>query len=272
MYESHWRLECRPFEQIADARFYYPSESHQGALLKLRYTVENRRGAVLLCGAAGGGKTLLVSLLKRQLSESYGPFAHLVFPKMPVAELLNYLATELGAPVGSQQLTIDGGIRRIQHRLEEVAAQDKHAVAAIDEAHIIDDVGTFDALRMLLNFEPSGRPGLTLILVGQPSLLPLMDRMPGLEERLGVKCLLRPLSIEETFSYVNHRMSAAGAKQTIFQTAALETLHELTQGSARRINRLCDLALLVGFAEDRHEIGPEHLEAVSQELMAVTPE
>ena len=37
-------------------------------------------------------------------------------------------------------------------------------------------------------------------------------------------------------------------------------------------NRLCDLALLVGFAEERQTIGPAQLEAVSQELVAVAPE
>ena len=34
---------------------------------------------------------------------------------------------------------------------------------------------------------------MTLILVGQPGIL-LLDRMPQLEERLGVKCLLRPFT------------------------------------------------------------------------------
>src|SRR5262245_64566039 len=49
MYENHWQLERRPFENNnSDVRFYYPGESHQGALLKLRYAVENRRPAALL--------------------------------------------------------------------------------------------------------------------------------------------------------------------------------------------------------------------------------
>ena len=44
MYESYWQLDRRPFENTSDPQFYYPGESHQGAMLKLRYAIENRKG------------------------------------------------------------------------------------------------------------------------------------------------------------------------------------------------------------------------------------
>ena len=92
MYEPYWQLETKPFENTSDARFYYPSESHQGALLKLRYALQNQRAAALLCGPAGLGKTLLVRTLARQLPETFRPFVHLVFPQLPPDQLLAYLA------------------------------------------------------------------------------------------------------------------------------------------------------------------------------------
>jgi type II secretory pathway predicted ATPase ExeA len=60
MYEAFWQLQKKPFENTSDAGFYYPSEAHQGAQLKLRYAIENRRGSGLLSGASGMGKTLLL--------------------------------------------------------------------------------------------------------------------------------------------------------------------------------------------------------------------
>ena len=69
MYETYWRLTQKPFENAADPRFYYPAESHQAALLKLRYAIENRRGAALLAGPSGSGKTLLTTMLRGMLTE-----------------------------------------------------------------------------------------------------------------------------------------------------------------------------------------------------------
>jgi general secretion pathway protein A len=273
MYESYWQLGGRPFEHSLDQRFYYPGETHQGALLKLRYAIENRRGAALLTGPAGSGKSLLVQILKKQLGESCTPFAHVVFPQMTSAELLAHVARELGAILPEGRLpSSDQTIARIQERLNDVSASGRHAIIALDEAHLLQDNHSLEAMRLLLNFESGAAPCLTLLLVGQPTLLPMVDRMPGLEQRLAVKCLLRPLTVEETISYVTHRMQGAGARPNIFEPAALELLAELTQGIIRRINRLCDLALLIGYAEERQSIGPQQLESICQELVTVTPE
>ena len=97
MYESYWQLDARPFDHSAEARFYYPGPSQQAALLKLRYVVENRRGAALLAGEAGLGKTLVAQTLLRQLGDSFRPRVHLVFPQMPAEQLLAYLADQFSA-------------------------------------------------------------------------------------------------------------------------------------------------------------------------------
>jgi type II secretory pathway predicted ATPase ExeA len=271
MYEAHWNLRQRPFEATADPQFYYPGESHQGAVLKLRYAIEHRRGAAALAGPAGCGKTLVVRLLRRQLNESACPLAHLVFPDLPPRELLAYLAAELGAATASPR-DLDQTVLVIQRLLTDNAAQGRHALVIVDEAHLIDNPRAFEILRLLLNFESDGAATLTLLLVGQTALLPMLDRMPELDQRMAVKCLLRALTLEETISYVHHRLQAAGAVREIFTAEALETLHALTGGAPRRINRLCDLALLIGYAEGRTTIGPDQLESVCQELVAITPE
>lgn len=271
MYESHWQLAARPFDHSADARFYYPGESQQGALLKLRYALENRRGAALLTGAAGLGKTLLAQTLTRQLGESISPKVHLVFPQMPPGQLLAHLADQLGAGSGPT-LTIEQSLRRIETRLRENAKAGKHAVIVIDEAHLLDDSQALETVRLLLNLEHEARPLASFLLTGQTSLLLAIERRPDLEERLAVKCLLRRFKPEETMGYIQHRLTAAGAKRTIFTDGALEAIHQETLGIPRRINRLCDLALLVGFAEELTSICTDQIAAISEELTGATAE
>jgi general secretion pathway protein A len=272
MYESYWQLTERPFENCVDPRFYYPGQSHQAALLKLRYAVENHRGGALLAGPAGAGKTLLVNLLREELDERFRPFAHVVYPLMSPAELLAYLAEQLDGEKSASSGSVLDSVRRIERFLINNAAEGRHAVAAIDEADLLGDAATFDALRLLLNFEHNGAPAMTLLLVGRPALLPMLERMPQWDQRLDVKCLLQPFDQQQTGGYVEHRLKAAGRERRLFAPEAVPTLQELTEGIARQINRLCDLALLVGYAERQPLLGAEHLEAVSRELVSVAPE
>jgi type II secretory pathway predicted ATPase ExeA len=273
MYETYWRLKQKPFENAADPRFYYPAESHQAALLKLRYAVENRRGAGLLIGPSGSGKTLVTTMLRGMLGEQYGPFVHLVFPQMPPADFLAYLADELdGGGCENETCRVQASVRRIERFLCDNAAKGRHAIIAVDEAQLVGDVQTLETMRLLLNFEPGGSPAMTLLLVGQPSTLTVISRMPHWEERLSVKCLLRPFNEAETAAYVEHRLRIAGSPRSIIEPDALSTLQELTGGIARRINRLCDLALLVGYAEEQKMLSASHFESVCRELVAITAE
>jgi general secretion pathway protein A len=273
MYETYWQLKQKPFENTTDPRFYYPGESHQAALLKLRYAIENRRGGALLAGPSGTGKTLLTTMLPSVLGENYAPFVRLVYPQMSTSELLAYLAEELdgGDPVADVS-DVHASIRRIQKFLAGNSEQGRHAVVVIDEAQLLDGVHSFEAMRLLLNMEKDGEPMLTILWTGEPSLLPTMDRMPQWEERLGVKCLLRPFNESETVAYVEHRLRAAGATRALLDPQAVSTLYSLTHGIARRINRLCDLALLIGYAEEQPVLSAEHLNSVCHELVAVSAE
>ncbi len=267
MYTTYWKLDSRPFDNDHDPRFYYPGESHQVSLLKLRYALEHPRGAALLAGVSGVGKSLLVQTLLQDLPESYGPLVTVKFPQMSPPELLAFIAEELtGRSV--EDATVDRSVHAIQRTLNKNEQDGRRVILIIDEAHLLRDTEAMETLRLLLNFAPSWMP----LLVAQPSLLPALERMPELEERIGVQCLLRPLSLEESIGYISHRIIAAGARdvQAIFDHAALETMHDLSGGIPRRINRLGDLALLVGFAEEQRRVTADHVAAVAQELLTAT--
>ncbi|MCC7473871.1 MAG: AAA family ATPase [Pirellulales bacterium] len=273
MYLDYWQLAKKPFEPAAGRANFFPCESHEAALLKLRYAVESRRGAALLAGPAGVGKTLLVQLLLHELGNSFSPRTQIVFPQMCSRDLLVYLAESLGAPpVEPARHSIEESVRRLETLLRANAAAGQHAVVVIDEAHLLEDCGSLDTLRLLLNFEGPTGPPLTLVLLGQMSLISAIGRAPCLEQRIAVKALVRSFTVEETADYVRHRLNAAGATRELFAPDALESLHYLGQGIARQINRLADLALLVGFADSLPRLSAEQIEAVSEELVTLSTE
>jgi general secretion pathway protein A len=93
--------------------------------------------------------------------------------------------------------------------------------------------------------------------------------LPSLEERISAKALLRAYTAEETAAYVRHRLTAAGATRDLFSPDAVEALHYLGRGIPRQINRLGDLALVVGFADRLPRITAREIETISEELVAV---
>ena len=187
MYEAYWKLRTRPFGAGTDTHAYYPAELHKDCAIEAAlYDRESPRRGVLV-GPSGCGKTLLVRVLAEQLAEELRPFAHVMFPQMPPADLLAYLAAELDAEAGgtkTEHTSIDSSVRRIQQRLIENANQGRHAVVVIDEAHLLDGGRRgFEPLRLLLNFETEAGPALTLLLVGQTGLVPMLA--PILNARSG---------------------------------------------------------------------------------------
>ena len=191
MYLDYWQLDAKPFEPGCDARSTFKGTAHQAALHKLRYAIENRRAAGLVAGPAGTGKTLLIETLRQQLGERYQPFVRVVFPQMTDRDLLVYLAEQFGAPPADPpRHTIEESLRRLEYMLAENVRRERHAVIVIDEAHLLEDSGLLEPLRLLLNLGSLDKPPFTLLLVGQPTLLPMVQRHGGLDERIDIKVLL----------------------------------------------------------------------------------
>lgn len=273
MYEQFWNLNRSPFENTHDSQFYFASQTHQSALLKMRYVVENRQGAALLIGGIGYGKSFLVNQLITELPAAHDPVARIIYPQLSPPEMLRYIAAELGS---ENQFDESGGldrvIRFIESKLRTYTEQGQHPLIIIDDAQLIADQGVFQALQLLLNFRQHGGIDFSMIFVGERSLLPQIQRLRQLDERLAVKAVLQPLNHEETAKYVEHRLETAGSTRRIFDESAMESLFELSGGIPRKINRLCDLSLLVGYADNLSFISSAEVEAVSEELTMVVSE
>lgn len=268
MYEQYWNLERKPFDQDRRPEAFFFSHLHGEALLKLKYLIEHDKGAAVLAGASGTGKTHILELIRGQ-TPNQRPVVHLVFPQLSPYELVAAVTgslTDQGSDWSSTNAGLDGLLRTFENRLRELTKLNRSPVIMIDDAHLIEDRKVFQTLQQLMNFQQPGRSNFTLILAGQPDLLGTLQSTDQISDRITFQCLLRSLSETESIAYVRHRLQAAGRSEPLFDESAMKAIFELSSGIPRRINRLCDFALLVGYANQLTQVSADQIEGVHAEI------
>lgn len=257
MYEQYWRLTKKPFENTPDPEFLYLSSQHEEALARLLYAIRERKGAAVLTGVFGCGKTILGQELLRELNEDKYRIAFINYPLLSHVEFLLAIAKSLGShdlPTKKTDVLINFVLDSLHNTLLNNYRDGKDSIVIIDEAHIIEDTQIFESLRLLLNFQIPERFLLTLILFGQPELRDKIEVNKQFEQRIAIKCHLVNLDLEDTTGYIIHRLKVAGRNEPIFTQKAMEHVYEHTGGIPRRINRLSDICLLSGFAKKLDQI------------------
>ncbi len=266
MYESYWGFESRPFDSQFTAESYYPSETHQAALLQMRYGIESQRRGILLTGESGLGKSMLAHAAQGLLGEQLNRIMIVKHPQLPADQIAHGIARQCDSEsMFSDSATLESSLQRIETCLC-AEPELKRSLLVVEDAHQIESEATWRLLRSVINLNDFGGK-LSLLLVGQTEILTELAKRRDFEQRIDVKCLLRPFSLEDTMGFVSHRLQMVGADREIFDDFAIEQLHLHGGGIPRRINRLADLALVVGFADELKQIDASRIEAVSRQLL-----
>jgi general secretion pathway protein A len=117
-----------------------------------------------------------------------------------------------------------------------------------------------------LNYQQYDNFMVSLVLMGQPELRGKVAAIPQLKQRLGMRFHLKPLSKEECFKYIEHRLVVAGQTRFLFEDDAKEAVFEFSKGVPRDINNICDMALLTGFGYNAKTIDSELITMVVEDM------
>ena len=269
MYEKYWKLTVKPFENTPDPRFIYYSSQHEEALSRFLYVVREGKGAAMLTGVFGCGKTLLGRTLLKELGKDTYRTAFITNPHLSYEELLMHIVYNLGIrdlPTRKSEVLLNMVLERLNEILENNMRDGKKTVVIIDEAHVIKDSRVWEELRLILNFQMADRFLITLLLLGQPELNELVDSNKQFLQRIAVRYHLDHLNEQETREYIEHRLAVSGRTEPIFTQDAHKLIHIKSGGIPRRINHISDLALFTGFGKELSLIDKEVIEDVSHIL------
>jgi general secretion pathway protein A len=260
MYESFYGLNARPFGKTPDPAFLYEGARHGEALARLEMAAADKDIA-LLTGEIGAGKTTISRALVDRLEERF-KVVLAMNPRLSAPQMLGFIAERLGVePVPRQKARL---IDALTGRLFELYEEGAIPLIIVDEAHLVTSKSVLEELRLLTNLQLDDEPLVGLLLIGQPELRDRLAR-PGLQsftQRIGVAYHLMALDADETAAYVHHRLAVAGREERLFEPDALSSIHKKSAGVPRRINTLCQGALIAGFTAGADRIGAELVDDV----------
>ena len=212
---------------------------------------------MVVTGGIGTGKTTLCRALLANLDGATA--SALIFnPALSDIELLKTITQEFRIRVtGFGVKTRKSYLDALNRFLMRNFAAGKNAVLIIDEAQNLSH-SVLEQIRMLSNLETVREKLIQIILLGQPEFRALLalPSLRQLNERITIRYDLKPLAREDVRCYIEHRLATAGRdiKSSTFTTGSYDLIYDLSRGIPRRINAICDRALLIAYGRDLRTI------------------
>lgn len=245
-YFNYLGLEKDPFSTSPDPYYFYPLSQHQSCLNYLEIAIRLKRGANLILGEIGTGKTTLCRKLLQRIDGELFIEPHLMLnpPNVSEKEFLGLLADFMGVDVkGSSCQDISDSIKN--HLFLKGVEEGKTIVLIIDEAQKLS-FEAIEGLRGLLNYETNEFKLLQLVLLGQLQLKDKLRLMPNFVDRLNYRMQLNPLDFKECCRLIKFRLEKSGittSSSSVFTGAAVKAIHELSGGYPRKICMLAHKTL-----------------------------
>ncbi len=187
-------------------------------------------------------------------------------PMLPANKVLQDILSKVEKPAvqPSKKELID----RLNAWLLERASQGGNAVLIIDEAQNLS-APVLEQIRILSNLETPRQKLLQIVLVGQ---LELKRKLEGpalrqLNQRISVRYQIKPMTVEETKRYVEHRLFVAGSNSAVtFGDDAYGAVYDYSRGVPRLINVICERSVLGAYVDQTRRVDRDLVERCRRSL------
>ena len=264
MYTEFYNLTAKPFQISSDPAFMWFGEKHKEALATLQYGILDNKGFLLLTGDVGTGKTSLINSLLQNLSEDV-ICTSVPDPSLDKLDFFNYIAAAFGM---EREFNSKGSfLAHFRNFLLQAYKNKKKVLLIIDEAQLLTQE-MLEEIRLLSNIEKTDAKLINIFFIGQNEFNEILNRPQNraVRQRMTLNYNLEPLTPEETDAYIHHRLKVAGTEERLFDHSAVQEIYLYSGGFPRRINILCDHALLSGYVKEHRFIDAAIISECAKEL------
>jgi type II secretory pathway predicted ATPase ExeA len=261
-YYEHFGLHRPPFNDSVNPEFFYRTETHEGAFVRMMMCARQHKALGLVWGRSGTGKTLLTQMLLAGLcGDEFIPVVILANPGMSKMSLLRCILDELevahpGGRENTQML-----LECIHSYLMQTYGMGQRVVLIVDEAHFLP-ADQLHMIRALTNLETPQEKLCTIILLAEETFRRRLrhKRYASLRSRIATASYIMPLSLSDTEQYIKFRLLVAGSNGHVFDSECYQLIHSKTGGICREISRLADNSLLEAFLRGDRRVGADVIE------------
>jgi len=232
-----------PFGDSSKDFVFFPSLSHKKGVHRIVRGLESNCGLILLTGEIGIGKTSLARHIQSYLVDRF-VFVELGNPYLTPLEQMYFCCEKFGLDTAGLS-SIHDCVARLERYFHEVWREGKRPVLVFDESHLLTK-RHLSLIHILSNLRAEDGPLVQILLVGQLELLDLLgtEGMEALNQRIGVRCELSPLVLEDTAKYINFKLEKGGKQGSVaFSKSAIKRIWKESRGLPRLINHICAHAL-----------------------------
>jgi len=244
MFETFFNLLHTPFARDLPCDKLYATPNSDELQSRLLFAA-NTRGFCVVTGDVGVGKTTAMRKFVNNLDQNRFRYVYIsdsaLTPRVFYWEVLKELSN-LEKPC----LYRSDGKHKMMLALQAMLDSGHQTpVIIIDEAHLL----SFEMLketRFLLNYKMDSQNPMALIIVGQSELRATLSKeiCEPICQRIDYRFKLPLYDRCQTQDYIAAHMAFAGETRQIFLDSAISAIFAYSGGCARKINKLCSLALM----------------------------
>jgi len=240
--------------------------SHGEAVARIGWCITEHRIGVIT-GEVGAGKTVAVRAALAGLDPTRHTIIYLPNPTVGVRGIHHQIVAALGHRPLTHHATLVP--QTVDALAVEQVERGRTPVLVIDEAHLLDH-DQLESIRMLTNHDMDSTSPFACLLVGQPTLRRRMKLgvLAALDQRIGLRYAMPPMTPEETGSYLRHHITLAGRSDALFSDDATALIHQTSRGYPRAVNNLAVQALVAAFAADKAIVDESSTRAAVAEVTA----
>jgi type II secretory pathway predicted ATPase ExeA len=244
MIEQFFNFKHMPFERDIPTAQLYTTPKFDELLSRLEYAARHRKFSVIT-GNVGVGKTTAVRKFVDSLDKNNYRCIYIADSALTPRVFYWEVLTQVSSEDKPSFYRSEGKRKMLACFSKLMDSAQIIPVIIIDEAHRLSH-SMLEETRFLLNNCMDSQNIMSLVLVGQSELRAKLAKeiCDPITQRIDFRFTLVPFDRAQTQDYIHSHMRYAGESGDIFSSSALDAIFAFSGGVARKINKVCYMALL----------------------------